>query len=61
MLAVLFIAVLIFHAIGRDLDGAQVLGFLGVITTLVGVPSGWQLIKRTSNGNGGGGGAAPPK
>lgn len=53
MLGVLFLAFILATEFGRPLDRAVVLAFLGVSSTLIGLPSGWQLVRR--NGNGGGG------
>ncbi len=46
MLAILFLAFIILEAIGRPLDRAEVLAFLSVITVLLGLPSGYQIVKK---------------
>ena len=42
----LLVAFLAGFATGRHLDTTLTLAFLGVASSLIGIPSGWQLIRR---------------
>lgn len=46
MLAVLFVSFIVLEAVGRPLDRPEVLAFLSVITVLLGLPAGYQIVRK---------------
>jgi len=46
----LLVAYLVATVLGKHLDAPIALAFLSIATGLVGVPSGWTLIKRDGSG-----------
>jgi hypothetical protein len=55
LLCLLFLAVVVLSTLDRPLNHAEVMGFLGIITILIGLPSGIRIIRNgTKKRNGGG-------
>ena len=49
MVVILLVAFLISNFAGVSLDPTLTLAFLGVASGLIGLPSGWQLVRRNGN------------